>query len=685
MFKKKAVNDKQILILVRLIDASKKFLVFLALLGQVVSLFPSQRLEAASEAMPNDLIVEESTEYRSDELDISLVPIVDEDESRRTANEKHFRKLDGTYEVAIYDNEVHYYEDGKWKDIDNSLNENGNYLENKSNGFRITFPKTLDESRSIGIKSNDYSIDWKVLDISSSSSDYVNTEKRQSLSSELSGINQSVTYKNIGNQVDLQYVLQGSDVKEYIILNEYSEGFSMSFEYTLKNLKLVETDEGIIFFNQANESVFKFDNLFMVDHNNNLSHDVQYEITETKKDTYIITILPNDGWLSEASYPVIIDPTLVSTTTSMSIWDTYISQANPTTNYANSQYMYLSNTSSSAQYKGLIYFTIPSAAMNQVITYAHLSFTPYLTAENAQLNIYKNTKSFISSSVTWDSWHAEQSYDETVVDYHVVKSGSPFIFDITKPIKEWQAEGTSRIDGFTIAHDDDYGSINAVYQNGATTTSYRPVVKMGYEEPSGLKDYWTYTSQNVGMIGTGYISDYTGNLTWVRNEYELKNEFLPLYLSFFHNNYSRSVDIGYGDGWRTNYSIEIKYESTLNLYYMHKPDGNKVYFMNEVCTQTSYYTQSCKSISEDGSRMVLDRFTYNSQNQSMKVTTMADLEYNFNGVGRLSSIRNTKTNHSLVIAYIDTTSLKLTMSQMKLTTRLNLHMGQHCSVKQHLN
>jgi hypothetical protein len=216
MFKKKAVNDKQILILVRLIDASKKFLVFLALLGQVVSLFPSQRLEAASETMPNDLIVEESTEYRSDELDISLVPIVDEDESRRTANEKHFRKLDGTYEVAIYDNEVHYYEDGKWKDIDNSLNENGNYLENKSNGFRITFPKTLDESRSIGIKSKDYSIDWKVLDISSSSSDYVNTEKRQSLSSELSGINQSVTYKNIGNQVDLQYVLQGSDVTAHL-------------------------------------------------------------------------------------------------------------------------------------------------------------------------------------------------------------------------------------------------------------------------------------------------------------------------------------------------------------------------------------------------------------------------------------------------------------------------------------
>jgi YD repeat-containing protein len=657
MFKKKAVNDRQILTFVRLIHASKKLLVFLALLGQLASIFPQYnfRVNATGDTIQSDEITDRSTNYQSDELDISLVPIVDEDESRRTANEKHFRKLDGTYEVSIYDNDIHYFKEGKWKDIDNRFDDNGSYLENKDNLVKTTFPKILDENKVIGIKSKEYSIDWKVLDISISRAEYNTTQKSQSITTELTGINQSVTYKNVRSQVDLEYVLQGLNIKEYIILNDYSEEFSMSFEYTLKNLKLVETDGGIILYNQTNEPVFKFDDLFMVDSQNHLSHEVKYEITNTTKDTYIITIIPDDGWLSEAIYPVKIDPTLVSTTTSMSIYDTYISQANPTTIYANAQQMYLSNTSSSAQYRGLIKLTIPSSIMNQVITYAHLSLTPSISSTNAQLNIYKNT----SSMPSYPAWNNAPSYDDRVVDYHIVKSGSPFIFDVTKPIKEWQSENISNIPGFTIAIKNDYGSVNAVYQSESYTTSYRPVVKIGYEEPSGLKDYWTYTSQNVGMIGTGYISDYTGNLTWVRNEYELKNEFLSLNLSFFHNNYSRSVDIGYGDGWRTNYSFEIKYESTLNLYYIHKPDGNKVYFMNNVCTQTSYYTQSCKSISEDGSRMVLDRFTYNSQNQSMKVTTISNLEYNFNGLGRLSSIRNTKTNHSLVIAYIDTTSLKI--------------------------
>ncbi|MDX9691895.1 MAG: DNRLRE domain-containing protein, partial [Acholeplasmataceae bacterium] len=660
MFKKRCVSDKQILVFVRLVDASKKFLIFLVLFAQLVSLIPQNvfQINAAIETIQNDVTVEKPIEYQSDELNISQVPIVNEDVSRRTANEKHFRKLDGTYEVAIYDNEVHYFEDEKWIDIDNSLNDNGDYLENKNNSFNTTFPKNLSENKTIVIKSKDYSIDWKVLDILSTSAEYNNAEKKQSLSTELAGINQSVTYKNVKNKVDLQYILQGSDVKEYIILNEYSEAFSMSFEYTLKNLELVETDEGIIFINQANESVFKFDDLFMVDSNNNLSYDVEYKITKSKKDTYKITILPNDGWLNEASYPVKIDPTLVSTTTSMNIWDTYISQANPTQNFANSEFMYLSNTYWTEQYKGLIYFYIPSTIMNQVITYAHLSFTPYITSNNAQLNIYKNTESFISGQANWNN---APSYNNTVVDYHIVKSGSPFIFDVTKPIKEWQSEGVSRIDGFTIAHDDESGSVNAVYQNGATTSSYRPIVKIGYEEPSGLKDYWTYTAQNAGMVGTGYISDYTGNLTWVRNEYKLENEFMPLSLSFFHNNYSRNTSIGYGDGWRTNYNTEIKFDSVSSLYYLHKPDGNKVYFVNSECTFVYASIYLCKSISEDGSRMIFERYTNESQtvNISMKVDTIEGIEYNFDNTGRLSSIRNKKNNHSLWIYYVDSTSAKI--------------------------
>jgi RHS repeat-associated protein len=670
MFKKRSLSDKQILIFVRLINASKKFLVILALIGQLVSILPHQIVRATNVVNNhNQEVVDEYKAYQSDDVDISLVPIASEDTSKRTANEKHFRKMDGTYEVAIYNHQIHYLENDTWHDIDNRFDDYGEKLTNKSNQFKVSFPKNLSDNKSITLTTNAYSIEWKILDILRSSATYENTQKNEILTTELSSINQSVMYKDVRESVDIEYILQGLNIKEYIILKEYLDSFTMTFEYTLKNLKLVETEEGICFIDTNNASVFKFDDLFMIDSDDHISHDIDYQILETKKDTYQITIIPNNEWLNKASYPVMIDPTLMSTTTPMTIQDTYISQAYPTNNYANNQHMYLSNTSINAQYKGLITFEIPEDIMNQVITYAHLSFTPYITTTNAQLNIYKNIQSFDHELVTW---YDAPSYDTTVVDYHIVKNGSPFIYDITKPIKEWQSEGISEIDGFTIAHDDIYGSFNAVYQNHSLVSSTnRPIVKIGYEEPSGLKDYWTYTSQDLGMAGTGYISDYTGNLTWVRNEYQLKNEFLSMSLSFFHNGYSRSIDIGYGNGWRTNYTIEISYDSTASTYYMHKPDGNKIYFMNNVCTQTSYYTQSCKSIAEDGSGMILERITYLGQNSSMKVTTKSNIEYSFNNLGRLSIVKNTKTNHSIWIHYIDSTSLKISYVKDEADNRIH--------------
>ncbi|MDD3999579.1 MAG: hypothetical protein PHX62_01620 [Bacilli bacterium] len=49
------------------------------------------------------------------------VPIDFEIVDLRSESEKHFRKIDGTYEVVLYSNPVHFEENGEWKDIDNSF------------------------------------------------------------------------------------------------------------------------------------------------------------------------------------------------------------------------------------------------------------------------------------------------------------------------------------------------------------------------------------------------------------------------------------------------------------------------------------------------------------------------------------------------------------------------------------
>lgn len=76
-------------------------------------------------------------------FDASQVTIENEIISERTANTKTFKKLDGSYEVAIYNDVIHYFEGGQWKEIDNSLIEDGDSFETTANSFKLKFPKYL--------------------------------------------------------------------------------------------------------------------------------------------------------------------------------------------------------------------------------------------------------------------------------------------------------------------------------------------------------------------------------------------------------------------------------------------------------------------------------------------------------------------------------------------------------------
>lgn len=147
MFKKKTVNDKQVLIIVRLIDASKKFLVFLVLFGQIWNLVPWNALQVKAMNRFNDEFIVENHSVNKyptttdSDFDQSKVEINSEMIDKRTATSKTFRKIDGTYEIALYDDVIHYFKEGSWKQIDNSLIDIGDGFETKDNRFKLKFPK----------------------------------------------------------------------------------------------------------------------------------------------------------------------------------------------------------------------------------------------------------------------------------------------------------------------------------------------------------------------------------------------------------------------------------------------------------------------------------------------------------------------------------------------------------------
>ncbi|MFA7127044.1 MAG: hypothetical protein WC182_05800, partial [Bacilli bacterium] len=540
--------------------------------------------------------------------------------SERTLSSKTFQRVDGSYVVAYYPQVIHYEKNGILEEIDNTLvyeKETNSYI-NKSNDFNVSLPEILNDENSISILKENYQVSWKVVNAISSSMQLASTTKESTNKLELHNFEQKAEYKSVFSKennsiIDLQYELIGQKLKEKIILNQFIENNQISFDYEMTNLELSnDSNKNIIFKNEKDEVIFLFECLYMLDSKGDISTAIEYYLQELGKGQYRITLIPNQEWLKQASYPIVIDPSI--TVPSSDYFDTYVLKMNPQTNYSSSTYMQIMDfdVSNPMTSFGLINFNMPEllTSEDQMLTYAHLRLQRHNVggASEEPLYLYENTEFFQSNQVTWDSRPAHES---EVVDYayHSTNLNS-YYFDITQSVSKWHSEedytsGANRVKGFTIVCPD-----SADYVRVSSSEYSTPCLEIGYINAAGIKDYWTYNSQSIGFAGTSYVSDYTGMLTFTRNEFNHQTELQTLGLSFVYDINDRNENIGYGKGWKTNYHIRVMSPtiSNENTYYIIDATGNKVYYHYLTkCYDTENETGPYKDYyqAEDGSGTVL--------------------------------------------------------------------------------
>lgn len=90
------------------------------------------------------------------------------------------------------------------------------------------------------------------------------------------------------------------------------------------------------------------------------------------------------------------------------------------------------------------------------------------------------------------------------------------------------------------------------------TAARKPYLSILYRNSTGIEGTWTYYSQDVGRAGTGSVNVFTGNLTLIHGDAAIPNGVLPISLSHVYNTNDKDEDIGYGAGWRLNYSQSVK-------------------------------------------------------------------------------------------------------------------------------
>lgn len=478
--------------------------------------------------------------------------IMAEVETLRDEYTKHYRMSDGTYIAATYPEPVHYVVNGKWIDIDNSLSkenvdgisvyknskskhsvsfsesiaDKGVTIKN-SNGYEISFTPEFAEKKS---KVKGKKKDTKDLDsVAILDSEQKKDEKSEKMS--VKNKTSGMKYSDVYDDADLEYILTSSSLKENIVVNKAKNKYEYKFKADFGGLTPVNESDGSIGLYKTVGSTQVLEMCieapYMYDANGEISNAVSISFKQTSK-KYSVTVTADKEWINadEREFPVVIDPTVQLDVSRSDIKDTYVDTSKPTTNFQNDYYLYVGKNSLGTT-RTYIKYVLPDLPDCSIVAGAYLSLVQYehdpgTGATNYVYAYDCGDNSWDISTITWNNQPMNKtslsSYN--VLDYQAYQStiGLKYAFDITKAAKNWYEKGVNN--GIMLASSDESVTKRSRFcsANYSTNSELFPSVWVAYVNNTGIEDYWTYQTVDLGRSGVGYISDYNGSFTYIHTD-----------------------------------------------------------------------------------------------------------------------------------------------------------------------
>lgn len=569
----------------------------------------------------------------------------------------------------MYNDPVHYLDNGQWKDIDNSLvnsaadsdvsssedqtdnfisgvngkinldssDENvkkgkGGYYQNSNNNVKFKIAKNVNDKKLVTIKKDNYEISWNVK-VSESSNGQVKTQNtddeidkaeqndksknKETNKSNLKKIvakkNQSgVNFNGISNGVDLQYLIKGKTLKENIVINKAVNTNTFTFNLSVKNLTAVKKDKTIEFLDKKTQKqVFSIVPPVMYDAKGQSSDDIQIDVKQNKKG-YTLTLTPNKDWINskDRKYPVVIDPDVTSSLVRSDIDATFICSID-TENKKNNLFVRVGSVPVVGWTETYLKFNnLPKLNTGDMVTNCQLYLDKQSTYSGAdgEIEAHKVSSSWNDDSISWNN---KPSIESKITDAQKV-SGDWYSWDITSMAKSWYNNSPNY--GLMLKRSNP-ASGHTAFLSSDTSTAYSggwPRVVVAYTNNSGLENYWTYHSQEAGRAGTGYVNDYNGNLIFEHADTSTTGNRMPIAISHIYNSNDRDSSTGYGNGWKTNFNQKIISQTIDGTqYYIYVDgDGTKHYFYKDTSTNTYKNEEGLDltlKVNSDGTYDIIDK------------------------------------------------------------------------------
>lgn len=410
----------------------------------------------------------------------------------------------------------------------------------------------------------------------------------------LTNLTQEVYYPSVYPDVDLQYIISTTGIKENYVLKNKNTQKEFTITYRANGLTATQCDERTIDLkNESGDIIYRIQSPEMTDLLGNRSEDVFITLISQEADSIQVRVTADSQWLesSDRKYPVTIDPTITTETNQNDVHTTFITSAMPGTNHSTKFELLVGRESSEyGTCRTLVKLDMPSLKPGDMIvdTKLCLVMKDYQfcssTTPDMQVNAHKITENWNYSTVTWNN---RPDYDSTVLDYNFVRQDDPKVttqitnehvktFDITKAVKQWY-EGTSPNYGILLKSSAESGSyadtgVKAQFwpERYNDLSGAYPIALLTYRNNKGLEDYWTYTSASAGSAGTAYVNDYTSNLVFVHGDVATTGLLAPVTLEHVYNGYMAGVKytnnyVTTGRGWKMSVQQTVRSSSKYGL------------------------------------------------------------------------------------------------------------------------
>ena len=525
---------------------------------------------------------------------------------KRKPREKHFLQEDGTIIAKIYDDDVHYLKDGKYEEIDNTLIEEKENYVNKSNSFKTFFGKEDNSEKIIKLQKDGH---------------FINIQLKQSekyLQKKLECLKNIASYKNVFKNIDLDYKILPTKVKESIIIKDrLSVPKDLTFTlYT--DLSLIINDDKTISALNGNVSIFTITAPYMIDANNEIYENICYELLKNETN-YELKLNLDVDWLKDSNraYPVTIDPTITNSSVDVNVWDTYIFQGDTYIN-RNSQDILKAGVERvngiDTVNRALIQFALPELGTGSQIVNARLNLTgyvaPYDTYDEDIVEVHRMTSNWNESDANWAN--QSETYDERVETCfyskrsfavgNTILSLRKCVADITSLVKKWYSSDLPNY-GIMLKQSNeiyktDYYPAFFSKDNSATSNNPKPMLEITYRNQNGIENYMHY----VPFILSDGISNcniFNGNLVLQFDIGNTKSLKSPTVLSIAYNTNDVVLNKNYGYGLGITLSLHRTIEK-IDI------DGNSYLQYNDEDGTIHYFHDSKTICNSNGTVEIID-------------------------------------------------------------------------------